>query len=155
MDDKGQTPPVGGDGEQLETVFLSEYDHTLDNKGRVNIPSSYRRIFERKDIRMVFAVNVIDEGDAYIRVYPPEYFRKQTLAQLRQDERKSRRIDAKARRQLARMCTPIPIDRQGRITLSPKMCKRAKINKDVRFVGALDYFEIWGLEEFRRAHGED
>jgi MraZ protein len=141
---------------QTADLFLHEYDHTLDSKGRVSIPSPYRRLIEERGIKAFFAMNVTDGDEICIRVFPAGYFRESLLSSLRSEERRAGgAINAKARRELARKCTKLTLDKQGRITLTPRMCKRAKIDKDVRFVGGFDYFEIWGIEQFKRVHGDD
>ncbi len=141
---------------QLSDLFLYEYDHTLDGKGRVNIPSPFRRVIQQKGISAFFAMNVNDGEEVCIRVFPAAYFKENLVSSLRSNERRAGGvIDTRARRDLARKCTQLNVDKQGRITLTPRMCKKAKISKEVRFVGGLDYFEIWSLEQYKRAYGEE
>ena len=47
-------------------MFTGSYFHTMDNKGRVNIPSRYREILEdRKDLHII-----LTNWEGYVLAFP-------------------------------------------------------------------------------------
>jgi len=118
-------------------VFMGEYQHTIDSKGRVSIPARFR-----EELGELF---VITKGlDNSLFVYPMEEWRRleQKLKSL-----PFTRADARA---FARFffsgAVECELDKQGRVLLPQVLREHARINKDVVIIGVSTRIEIWAKE---------
>lgn len=125
-------------------MFLGEYQHALDPKGRLILPSAYR---EQLQDGLVMTVGL----DHCLAVYPVAAWDrvKEGLRGLRATDRRermfSRMITASAHRD--------SLDRQGRITIPARLRDYASLAKDVAVVGADERLELWDAarwEDYRR-----
>lgn len=115
-------------------MFLGQYHHNLDDKGRLTIPARFR--------------DPLTEG-----VYITQGFESNLLAFTAASfERIAQRINQMsltdpAVRQLRRLlfsaATLTEVDRSGRILLPPFLREVAGIQTEALLIGAGDYFEIW------------
>jgi len=126
-------------------MFRGRYEHTLDPKGRLSIPSRFREVLsERYDSRLV-----VTAYDGCLIVYPhaewlkleekvaelPE-FKKDTMSFLRFFY--SRAADC-------------AIDKLGRVLIPPSHREYAKLEKEVILIGAFKRMEIWGKDVWEQA----
>ena len=130
-------------------MFRGRYEHTIDSKGRISIPSKFREILNKKyDERLV-----ITNYDHCLVAFPfqewsfdggkgesPPSVRKETRAFFRFFY--SSGIDCE-------------IDRQGRLLIPQTLRDYANLQKDIVLVGGGKKIEIWAKErweeESRRA----
>ena len=129
-------------------MFLSTYQNKLDKKGRVSVPASYRS-------------HLSNLGYNGIICYPS--FNNQSIEACSQDriEKLSNSIDSLNPYEQKRdfFATSIlsesvnlQFDNEGRILLSSKLLKHAKIKSNMVFVGQGQTFQIWEptiFEKFR------
>ncbi len=124
-------------------MFLGEYEHSLDPKGRLIIPSKYRDEIGKQKLVVARGLDVnlvVYTEDAF-----KEYARKwMELSTGKADYRKWRRYVAST----AEYCE---LDKQGRILISAKLRDHAGLDKDVVISGNLDNFEIWAPERWKEA----
>lgn len=116
-------------------LFLGEYVHVLDDRGRITLPRKIRQELVGEEI-------VVSRGfDACIFGFDRESWEKEAEKHLEGSltDPKSREI----RRFLFAAAENIEIDRLGRILLPAHLKEHAKIEKNVVVVGAGDHFEIW------------
>lgn len=116
---------------------MGEYQHSIDNKGRVSIPVRFR-----EELGDTF---VATKGlDHSLFVYPMEEW--QRLAQ-KLRSLPFTRADARA---FARFffsgATELEPDKQGRVLLPQLLREHAKITKDVVIIGVSNRVEIWSKE---------
>lgn len=119
-------------------MFMGEFDHTIDAKGRIIVPSKFR-----EDLGEDF---VITSGlDGCLFVYPQKEW--QTFS-----EGLSKLPGTKEARQLQRyffaMAAACESDKQGRILIPAKLRESAGLDKDIVFVGVLNKIEIWSKERW-------
>ena len=120
-------------------MFMGEYNHTVDEKGRLIVPSKFR-----EQLGDEF---VVTKGlDGCLFIYPEdewdrieEKFREVPLTT--QDARKFARFFFAG----AATCE---IDKQGRILLPQVLRAHANIGKDAVLVGVLNRVEIWSRERW-------
>ena len=120
-------------------MFVGEYIHTVDTKGRVAIPARFRAKIERGA--------VLTRGmDSCLTVYPMETWeRKAQALDNIADSRKRHAVE----RQFFAAAFEVELDAQGRIVIPPKLRKYAGLNGEAVIVGARDRFEIWSGERWQ------
>jgi MraZ protein len=115
-------------------MFLGQYQHTLDNKGRLTIPARYR--------------DLLDDG-AYLT---QGFDRNLMVMTVSAFEALSRRVnsmsitDSRARllrRLLFSNGERVDVDKAGRILIPQFLRQSASLDSDAIVVGGGDYFEIW------------
>ncbi len=116
--------------------FFGSYDHSIDAKGRIIIPTVYR-----KDLGESFTITV-GLDDESIAIYPDAAFEEMVEALYRMNRRKP----AVQRQQdhVAKFSYPgMQADNQGRILLPVKLRQYILGDvKDVEISGALDHIRI-------------
>ena len=115
-------------------MFLGEYRHTLDAKGRVSLPARFRSAISPQ--------LVVSKGfDGCLYVYTAEEhlaFLSSIVAD--DDFDKNRRA---VRRFFANGAVEVDLDSAGRVSILPTLREYAKLTKDVMVVGNGDRIEIW------------
>ncbi len=125
--------------------FRGIYSGTLDQKGRLNLPSRFRKLFTPEDNDTV----ILLKGSANsILVFPLKMWEQVEDELLL--KRKNSPQYSKVIRQLNALLDEQHLDKQGRITIPQRLKEKAKINKEVYIVGNLTHMEIWDTSEFDR-----
>ena len=120
-------------------MFMGEYNHTIDAKGRLIVPSKFREALGD--------TFVVTKGlDGCLFVYDNEEW------QAFEEKLKSLPITNKEARQFVRFflagATEAEVDKQGRILIPNVLREFAEITKDVVLVGVGSRIEIWSRERF-------
>lgn len=119
-------------------MFMGEYNHTIDAKGRVIIPSKFRDALSDH-----FVVTVGLDGCLF--VYPDEEWQHFV------NELKNLPGNKEAR-QLQRYfmagAADCEVDKQGRILIPNNLRQQAGLDKDIVFVGVLSKIEIWSKDRW-------
>lgn len=120
-------------------MFMGRYNHTIDPKGRLSIPSKYREILGDEF--------VVSKGmDGCLFVYANDAWKafEEKLASLPLINREAR--------QFARFFLSgaqyVTVDKQGRILMPQDLREFAGLEKDVVMAGAGGRIEIWSLEKW-------
>lgn len=117
---------------------------TIDVKGRVTVPSNYRKILmEEADGKLVLT---IDTEERCLLLYPlPRWLKiEEEIEKLPSFQPATRRIQ----RLLIGHATDLEIDRQGRILLPNLLRDYAGLEKSVMWVGQGQKIEIWGESQW-------
>lgn len=117
-------------------LLMGEYHHTIDEKGRITIPSKIRY-----DLGESF---VVTRGiDRCLYVYPKEGW-QQII------EKYQKLPNTKEGRNFMRFflsgATICEFDKQGRINIQAPLIHYADLKKDCVIVGVNDHLEIWSQE---------
>ena len=120
-------------------MFMGEFDHTTDPKGRLIVPSKFR-----EELGDTFVVTKGLDG-CLLAYAKPEWDRVTTgLRELS--------LVNKNGRQFIRFffagAAEIEMDKQGRILIPEKLREFAGITKDVVSVGADNKLEIWSKDRY-------
>ena len=115
-------------------MFLGEYKHALDDKGRVSIPVKFRAAIK--------SGAVVTRGlDNALVLYTPGEWKE--LA----EKHSSLPISQQNSRAFARLmlagAMDVKVDKQGRIAIPEYLRKYAGIKKDVVFAGLYNRLELW------------
>lgn len=123
-------------------MFRGRYEHTIDPKGRLSIPSRYREELAARAITTL----ILSEGDHCVWAFPLDAW-EQLEERLRLHPQLSpeRRSVVRVMVASAKEC---PVDRAGRTLVPPELRDFAGLKKDVMITGALDWFEIWSRERW-------
>jgi MraZ protein len=119
-------------------MFMGEYHHTIDDKGRLTIPSKLREELGDKI--------VITKGlDGCLFLYPTSEFKSIT-------EKYKELPNTKDARNYLRFflsgAMEIEFDKQGRINISQPLIKFASLVKDCVIIGVNERLEIWSSDKF-------
>ncbi len=125
--------------------FRGFFEHTLDDRNRLSIPSHFRQIL----ITLSNGEVVMTQGhDHSIEVYPLniwEEFEDRELFPLPFNKTQVRRY----RRYYTFSIKEDKIDGQGRLLIPDRLLNFAGIKKEVIITGELDHFSIWSIENFK------
>jgi MraZ protein len=135
--------------------FFGTYEHSLDSKGRVILPSRFRAPFEHGGYLTQYR-------DGCLALWTPDGFERQM------EDMQQRAASGKNDRNMARFWASatqdLEVDRQGRMVLPARMREYAGLGDDVVIVGVIDRVELWdpgrweekvGPEEQRLTEGAD
>src|SRR5687767_10499406 len=133
-------------------MFRGRYQHTVDPKGRVSIPSKYRDLLALYDGSTL----VVVPNESALEVHPLEEW-----------ERIEARIGEKSMfdadlRKIGRLyisrAREVELDGAGRILIPPDSRTQAGLARDVTLMGpGRKFFEIWDrsrFEEYERTNGD-
>ena len=120
-------------------MFMGEYNHTIDAKGRLIVPSRFREILGD--------AFVVTKGlDGCLFVYDNEEWK------LFEEKLRALPITNKEARQFVRFflagAAEVEVDKQGRILIPNVLREFAGLAKDVALVGVGSRIEIWSRERF-------
>ena len=120
-------------------MFMGEYNHTVDTKGRLIIPSKFREQLGEEFI--------VTKGlDGCLFVFPQDEW------QAFEEKLRTLPLTQKGARQFTRFfvagATPCELDKQGRILLPATLREFAGLGKDVVLAGMLNRIEIWSKDKW-------
>lgn len=123
-------------------MFMGEYNHTIDAKGRVIVPSKFRETLGDEF--------VVTKGlDGCLFVYDNNEWA------VFEEKLKSLPIANKDARAFARFflagAAGVEVDKQGRILLPATLREFAALQKDVVLIGVGSRIEIWSRERWEDA----
>ncbi len=120
-------------------MFMGEYNHSIDPKGRLIMPAKFREELGPKFI--------ITKGlDGCLFVYTMSDWDK--IVKQLQDKPNTSREARRFSRFLIGGATECETDRQGRIHIPQTLAKYAGLEKDVVLVGLPTRIEIWNSEKW-------
>jgi MraZ protein len=127
-------------------MFLSSYENKLDKKGRVSVPASFRSHLSNLGYNGVICYPSFNNQS--IEVWPQDRIEKisNTIDSLNPFEEKR---DFFATSILSESIN-LQFDSEGRISLTPKLLKHAKIKNNMLFVGQGKTFQIWEPNTFEK-----
>jgi len=118
--------------------FRSHSEHSLDPKGRLNIPARFRDVLREQYSSEEL---IVTHWDKCLRAYPVAEWEAVEEKLLTRGENPPG-FDKFVRYVIAGV-NECPVDKQGRILLPPTLRTGMGIEKDVAVVGMLRHFEIW------------
>jgi len=120
-------------------LLTGEYEHTIDEKGRLFISNKLRSQIDvdehGSNFYLVLGVNGI------LCLYPEKYFQQIALAvapgKVAPDEA------VVFERMSFALASKVELDRQGRLLLSEKLRRRAGLQNSITLIGVRDHIELW------------
>lgn len=120
---------------------------SMDDKGRITVPTRYRALIEEHSDAVCVAT--IDTEQRCLLLYPLTVWEEieAKLEALPSFHPATRRIQ----RLLIGHATEIDMDRNGRILLPPLLREYAGLEKELMLVGQGKKIEVWGESQWRMA----
>ena len=127
-------------------MFLSTYENKIDKKGRVSVPANYRSYLSNLGFNGIICYPSFNNQS--IEAWPQDRIEKisNTIDSLSPFEEKR---DFFATSILSESIN-LQFDSEGRISLTPKLLKHAKIKNSMIFVGQGKTFQIWEPASFEK-----
>lgn len=127
-------------------MFIGEYSHSVDSKGRLNMPSKFR-----DQLSETFFVT---KGlDHCLFVFPESEWR------IFEDKLKQLPLTNKNARAFVRLffagATECSLDKQGRINIPQPLRSHACLEKEVIVIGVGTRIEIWSTDQWDQYNNPD
>ncbi len=126
-------------------TFLGKIDAKLDAKGRVFVPSVFRKVFSEEDRERVVVRMEADEK--YLVVYPESVWNKQVV-ELQSKLNEWDPDDQMLLMQFVGDAEILDFDAQGRVLMPKRLQARLGLSSDVVFVGMVDRIALWSKEAY-------
>ena len=114
-------------------MFMGQYEHSIDAKGRIIIPAKYR-----EELGETFVVTAGLDGCLFL--YSQEEW-KEFVEKLQ--HLPSNQNTRKIQRRFLMKAMEVILDKQGRILIPAMLRKEAELEKEVVFVGMMNRIEVW------------
>lgn len=119
-------------------MFMGEFHHTIDNKGRLIIPSRVR-----EDLGDQF---IVTRGlEKCLFIYPRDEWNNIIQKYKQLPDTKDRRYFMRIFLSGATICE---LDKQGRINIPIPLLEYASLEKDCIIIGVDDRLEVWSKERW-------
>lgn len=119
-------------------MFQGDYVHNLDTKNRLFIPAKFRE----------------ELGDEFVLYPSPDgcifVFTKKHWDSIAEQiaAKSATRVDRNKQRRALLGVTNVSPDKQGRITLTPRLIEQAGLKKEVVIFGMMKRIEIWDMDRW-------
>ena len=122
-------------------MFYGEYEHTIDKKGRIIVPSKFRDFLKEYDIKKIFVTRGLDKC---LFLFTEDEWKAQeskfrAIPFTKSESRKFNRFYFSGAAQ-------VECDGQGRILLPKYLKDFAEIKRDIMIIGVSNRMEIWSKE---------
>lgn len=120
-------------------ILLGNFQHSLDDKNRIRLPSKFREILGGNYFVVpgargtIWLYSVASEGDFINMLHDIGEFNPDNMDAIRT---------------ITAMGALVEADSQGRFMLPQELIDFAQINKDIRIVGMINKVEIWAEERY-------
>ncbi len=126
-------------------MFMGQYNHTIDAKGRLIVPAKYRE-------QLGEAFVITNGNDGCLNIYTEEAWEAVLeKLQLLPNSRDKRVLT----RKLVSQANTVEVDKQGRILIPPALRDHAGLTKDVIFAGANEKIEVWDKDKWDEVNAVD
>lgn len=125
-------------------MFYGEYEHTIDNKGRLIVPSKFREAFREYDIEKFYMTRGLDRC---LFLFTENEWKAQeskfkAVSFTKSESRKFNRMYFSG-------ATQMEFDKQGRMLIPKYLKDYAGIKRDVVIIGVSSRMEIWAKEAWQ------
>ena len=126
-------------------MFLGQFEHALDQKGRIILPVKFR---EQLESGAYLAASL----DGCLALYETEEFKRVMSDVLEAGKRGQR--ERQTARMFAANATEASIDRQGRMLIPGHLRTFASLERDVVIAGNVNKVEIWDAGRWQEVDRE-
>ena len=126
-------------------MFVGHYEHALDEKGRIVLPSPFRAFVADR--------GYVTQLDGCIGLWSPDDFR--LVAEKWKAESEASRISMRVFRKLMNSVREVKLDSAGRITLPRELLNDLSFGSQVVVSGLFDRVEIWPADAYAEDQNSD
>ena len=127
-------------------LLTGEYEHIVDDKGRVLVSNKLRNQIDSDEHGSNFYLVLGSNG--ILCLYPEKYFEQIALAVA---PRTTAPDEAVAFERISfALASKIELDGQGRLLLNEKLRKRAGLKDKITLVGVRDHIELWNSKSWEQ-----
>jgi MraZ protein len=125
---------------EVEQMFLGQYSHSIDTKGRLTIPSRFR------DLLVTDGAYLISGFENNLMLLTEPFFRQvsERVRRMSMTEPNARLL----KRLIFSSAERVEVDKAGRILVPDFLRKHASLDGEAVIVGAGDYIEVWSPEKW-------
>ncbi len=127
-------------------LLTGEYQHVVDDKGRVLVSNKLRSQIDADEHGSNFYL--ILGANGILCLYPEKYFEHIALAVAPGAAAPDEAV-AFERMSFA-LASKIELDAQGRLLLNEKLRKRAGLKDQITLIGVRDHIELWNSESWEQ-----
>ena len=128
-------------GNKKKQIFLGQFEHAIDDKNRLFLPSRFRE--KNSESRFIMTQGL----EQCLFVFPPEAWDR--LAEKLDQLPLANKVEERAfKRTLLAAASEADVDSQGRILVPQLLKDYAGIRKDAVILGMLHHVEIWAKERW-------
>jgi MraZ protein len=127
-------------------MFIGEYNHNLDEKGRVIMPMKFR-----EELGYTFYITKGLDGCLFVFAENEWKEFSQNLLSSNAKDKNARKVQ----RFFLSPSTECSLDKQGRVLISPSLREYAKLDKNIVIVGVSKRLEIWSKEKWDEYNTDD
>ncbi|MFZ5856829.1 MAG: division/cell wall cluster transcriptional repressor MraZ [Chloroflexota bacterium] len=126
-------------------MFLGQYQHSIDDKGRLMVPARFRELLEG-------GAYLTQGFDKCLMVMTEAYFQQvyERINAMNLTDPTARIL----RRMLLANAYPVEVDKVGRILVPSTLREFAALNGNAVIAGQGGYFEVWTPEEWEKQTAE-
>lgn len=121
-------------------MFLGEFSHSLDTKGRLILPARFRD-------QLAEGAFLSTEIDGCLALWTPEDFEERATDMQRR--MKGGPMDRNVARAFFSGVAEAKPDTQGRVAIPSNLREFASLGRDVSVVGVYDHIEVWDATTWR------
>ena len=127
--------------------FLGNIEAKTDAKGRVFLPSVFRKVLQASGEELL-----VLRKDIYQKclVLYPESVWNERLDMLKQQLRPWKPVHQQMFRQFVSEAEVVTLDGNGRFLISRRLQRAAGISQDIQFIGMDDTIELWSPQDLQR-----
>ena len=127
-------------------MLTGEYEHTLDEKNRLFVSNKLRSQIDVAQHGSSFYL--VMGANGILCLYPEKYFQQIALAGAPGMAAPDEAVVFE--RLSFALASKVELDRQGRLLLTEKLRKRAKLSSTLTLVGVRDHIELWNTENWEK-----
>lgn len=138
---KKSSPEKSSPAPENTLSFMGNFQHALDEKGRVSLPAAFRDKLQQEESNSVVLTNFVCDGARCL-----DGFSERSWREFEARLASRSRFDPQARKlenyyvSRAALC---PVDGSGRINIPAYLRSYAGLERDVSFTASMHGFRIW------------
>lgn len=128
--------------------FKGEYEHSVDNKGRVAFPAKLRKALSAEAQE---SFTLLRGLEPCLYLYPHDEWERveEKLSQINSFSRQGRTV----KRNFLRSAEDLTLDKQNRLSLPSHLMEFSGINDTAIFIGSGERIEVWSPEKLEEIDG--
>jgi len=124
-------------------MFRGNYEHNLNNQGRVSLPARFRQVLDERYSRKLVLVGL----PGYIEAYPEDEYRKKEQEDLGLPQDNPQVLNYLLVQH--HNVWEVEVDGQGRILLPPRLRSDQELEREVVFIGMMDRILIFSPDRYK------